>query len=44
MALARAKQFQHEQELKQHEQKRIEQLFQLKIVQPGDAGQKNKNK
>lgn len=37
MALARAKQFQHEQELKQHEQKRIEQLFQLKIVQPGDA-------
>ncbi len=38
MALARARQFQHEQTLKENETKRIEKLFQLKIVQPGDAG------
>mmetsp|Transcript_17099 Transcript_17099/g.18553 ORF Transcript_17099/g.18553 Transcript_17099/m.18553 type:complete len:155 (-) Transcript_17099:62-526(-) len=37
MALARARQFQHEQTLKENETKRIEKLFQLKIVQPGDA-------
>lgn len=37
MALARARKFQFEQTQKENEQKRIEQLFQLKIVQPGDA-------
>jgi hypothetical protein len=39
MALARARKFQHEQEQKESEQKKIEQLFQLKIVQPGDASE-----